>query len=111
MEFIKTTLLGILLLVGSVSWTQEELQKPYEFEQLHTWIQEVFPEAYVQFTEITFSRSSNFIFPDRATILIPHRYFKEKGFICNFLRLMKGWGWAGRIEGYVTARGSSVVVS
>ena len=64
--------------LASISELPKDLVQPWGFEEIAGYITEEFPEAYDNFTSITFTRTSNYIYPDNATFLIPTRFFKNK---------------------------------
>ena len=49
----------------------------WNFIQLSEMIKGEFPEAYDNFTNISFEKLENSIYPDKATFLIPTRFFKD----------------------------------
>lgn len=75
-------LLLILICLNSssvlFSQTEKEPEQILSFQQISEAIQRVFPEAYTQFTSVTFTLHGESILPERATFLIPHKIIKKK---------------------------------
>lgn len=79
--------ISILLLIScgstkdatrDVNLDQESQKNPdWSFENIALIIHEEFPEAYDNFITITFSRVEMRITPEKASFLIPSRYFEK----------------------------------
>lgn len=83
MKYLSFTLLVLLLLsCGStkdVHFDEETNKNPdWTFEKIAAIIYEEFPEAYEDLITISFSRAEMSITPEKATFLIPSRYFEKK---------------------------------
>jgi hypothetical protein len=69
---------GAAMALKAITEQPKELVQPWSFEEIAAYIKAEFPEAYDNFTSITFTRTSNYIYPDKATFLIPSRFFRNK---------------------------------
>ena len=59
----------------SLKGTASESKQIWSFNELSSFITEEFPEAYKDFTKISFERSEDKVYPVEATFLIPTKYF------------------------------------
>lgn len=83
MKYLSCILFALLLLscgnTKDVSLEVETNKNPdWTFENIALIIQEEFPEAYDNFITISFSRVEMNITPEKASFLIPSRYFEKK---------------------------------
>lgn len=80
MKYLTYLLLGIIIFsCGNVDEVVDsnENERPWSFEEIERFVLEEFPEAYKQFLEISYYRSSGKVYPRNVTFLIPTRYFSE----------------------------------
>lgn len=83
MKYLAALTLSLFLLscgtTKDVDLTDETIERPeWSFENIALIIHEEFPEAYDTFFNISFSRVEMRITPEKASFLIPSRYFEKK---------------------------------
>ena len=77
----KIVFIIVLVFIGvschSLKETVSDENQIWSFVELSNLITEEFPESYEDFTQISFEKTDNKIYPVEATFLIPTRYFNN----------------------------------